>query len=178
VTSAVATVTVEGPPVIMQQPTNQIVPAGSSPTFSVTAAGSGTFEYLWYLAGTNLVQSGRSSSLTLPGVFTNNAGKYTVVVINTWGSVTSAAASLTVSIPSTPPQIVTGDGCCGFLDSQFGFNLSGAYGQTIVVDGSTDLVNWTPLMTNTCVGEGGSGFYFWDPCWTNFGSRFYRARVP
>jgi sugar lactone lactonase YvrE len=178
VTSAVATVTVEAAPVITVQPTNQFAPAGSSPTFSVTAAGSGTFEYLWYLGWTNLVQSGRSSSLTLPNVFTNNAGKYTVVVINTWGSVTSAVATLTVTIPNTPPQIVTGDGCCGFLDNQFGFNLSGAYGQTIVVDGSTDLVNWTPLMTNTCVGDGGSAFYFWDPCCTNFGSRFYRARVP
>ena len=127
VTSAVATVTVQAPPVITLQPTNQTVLAGSSPTFSVTAAGSGTFEYLWYFAGTNLVQSGRSSSLTLPNVFTNNAGSYTAVVINTWGSVTSAVASLTVTIPTNAPQIVTGDGCCGFLDNQFGFNLSGAY---------------------------------------------------
>jgi len=140
----------------------------------VAVAGSGTFEYLWYLAGTNLVQSGRSSSLTLPGVLTNNTGKYSVVVLNAWGSVTSAVATLTVTIPTTPPQIVTGDGCFGFLDYQFGFNLSGAFGQTIVVDGSTDLVNWTPLCTNTA---DSSPFYFCDPCWTNYPGRFYRARV-
>jgi hypothetical protein len=178
VTSAVAAVTVQAPPVITQQPTNQTVSAGSSPTFSVAAAGSGTFEYFWFLASTNLLQSGASPSLTLPCVFTNNAGSYTVIVTNTWGSVTSAVATLTVTIPTNAPQIVTGDGCCGFLDNQFGFNLSGAYGQTIIVDGSTDLVNWTPLFTNTCVGDGGSAFYFCDPCWTNFALRFYRARLP
>jgi hypothetical protein len=90
--------------------------------------------------------------------------------------VTSAVAALTVTIPSTPPQIVTADGYCGFLTNQFGFNLGGAFGQTIVVDGSTDLVNWTPLLTNTIAS--GNGFYFCDPCWTNFGLRFYRARLP
>jgi len=39
-------------------------------------------------------------------------------------------------------------------------------------------VNWTPLYTNTCVGDGGSAFYFGDRCYTNFALRFYRARLP
>ena len=60
------------------------------------------------------------------------------------------------------------------MTKQFGFNLSGAFGQTIVVDGSTDLVNWTPLLTNTL---NGTQFYFLDPAWTNFPWRFYRARL-
>jgi hypothetical protein len=175
VTSAVATLTVQAPPVITLQPTNQTVLAGSSPTFSVAAVGSGTFGYVWYLAATNLIQNGASPSLTLPCVFTNNAGSYTVVVINTWGSVTSAVAALTVTIPTNAPQIMTSDGFCGFLTNQFGFNLCGAFGQTIVLDGSTDLVNWTPLVTNT-VGAA-NPFYFYDPCWTNFGLRFYRGRL-
>jgi hypothetical protein len=159
VTSAVATLTVQAPPVITVQPTNQTVLAGSSPTFSVTAAGSGPFGYWWYLASTNLLQSGTNSSLTLPVVFTNNAGKYTVVITNSYGAVTSAVATLTVTIPTTPPQIMVSDGYFGFLTNQFGFNLSGAFGQTIVVDGSTDLVNWTPLFTNTV---SGNPFYFCD----------------
>jgi len=174
VTSAVATLTVEAPPVITVQPTNQTVLAGSSPVFSVSVAGSGPFGYLWYVASNNLVQSGTSSTLTLPCVFTNNAGSYTVVVTNAWGSVTSAVATLTVTIPNTPPQIVGGDGSFGFVASQFGFNLSGAFGQTIVVDGSTNLVDWTPLCTNTVAA---SPIYFCDSCWTNFPSRFYRARL-
>jgi sugar lactone lactonase YvrE len=103
-----------------------------------------------------------------------NAGNYTVVIMNPYGSVTSAVAALAVTIPNTPPQIVTSDLCFGFVTNQFGFHLSGAFGQTIVVDGSADLVNWTPLCTNT-VGAG--AVYFCDPGWTNFGWRFYRARL-
>jgi sugar lactone lactonase YvrE len=115
-------------------------------------------------------------TLTLSNVLAGSAGSYSVVVSSPYGSVTSAVAALTVTIPTTAPQIMTGDGFCGFLTNQFGFNLSGAFGQTIVVDGSIDLVNWTPLFTNT-VGSG-NPFYFCDPCWTNYGWRFYRARLP
>ena len=175
VTSAVATLTVQAPPVITVQPTNQTVLAGSSPVFTVAAAGSGPFGYLWYVASTNLLQCDTNCTLTLPCVFTNDAGSYTVVVTNAYGSVTSAVATLTVTIPSTPPLIVAGDAWFGFAANQFGFNFSGAFGQTVVVDGSTDLVNWTPIRTNTV---GGGAVYFCDPGWTNFGWRFYRVRLP
>jgi len=43
------------------------------------------------------------------------------------------------------------------------------------VDGSTDLVDWTPLFTNTVVGN---PFYFSDPASTNFPWRFYQGRLP
>jgi hypothetical protein len=33
------------------------------------------------------------------------------------------------------------------VNNQSGLNLSGATGQTLVVDNSADLVNWTPLFT-------------------------------
>jgi hypothetical protein len=89
--------------------------------------------------------------------------------------VTSAVVSLTVTIPTTPPQIISSGTNFGFLTNRFGFNLNGAYGQTIVVEGSTNLLDWTPLFTNTA---NGSPFYFHDPAWTNFPWRFYRARLP
>ena len=113
VTSQVAILTVQAPPVITVQPTNQAVLAGSSPVFSVAVAGSGPFGYWWYFASTNLVQCSTNCALTLPWVFTNNAGNYTVVITNAYGSVTSAVAVLTVSIPTTPPQILAGDGSFG-----------------------------------------------------------------
>jgi hypothetical protein len=113
-------------------------------------------------------------TLALTNVGASNAGSYSVVITSPYGSVTSAVAALTVTIPSTPPQIIVGDGSFGFLTNQFGFDLSGVFGQTLVVDGSTDLVNWMPLFTNTV---GGSPFYFYDPGWTNFAWRFYRARL-
>jgi sugar lactone lactonase YvrE len=121
------------------------------------------------------VHFGGYPTFTLTDVSTNNSGNYMVIITSPYGSVTSAVATLTVTIPSTPPLIITNDASFGFLTNQFGFNVSGAFGQTIVVDGSTDLVEWTPLFTNIV---GGSPFYFFDPAWTNFPWRFYRARLP
>ena len=114
-------------------------------------------------------------ALTLASVDFTNAGNYTVVVTSPYGSMTSGVAVLTVTLPRTPPQIITGDASFGFQTNHFGFNLSGAVGQTIVVDGSTDLVGWTPLFTNIVLS---SPFYFFDPASTNYPSRFYRARLP
>jgi len=113
-------------------------------------------------------------TLALTNVSASNAGSYSVVITSPYGSVTSSVATLTVTIPNTPPQILVGDASFGFLTNQFGFDLSGAFGQTIVVDGSTDLVKWTPLCTNTV---SGNPFYFCDLCWTNYPARFYRARL-
>jgi sugar lactone lactonase YvrE len=116
-----------------------------------------------------------SPTFALTNVSVTNAGNYTVVITSPYGSVTSAVASLTVTVPRTPPQIIASGTNFGFATNQFGFNISGAFGQTIVVDGSTNLVDWTPLFTNTA---GNIPFYFFDPVATNFPWRFYRARLP
>jgi hypothetical protein len=112
---------------------------------------------------------------SLPSVSVTNAGNYTVIITSPYGSVTSAVATLTVTIPRTTPQIIASGTNFGFATNQFGFNISGAFGQTIVVDGSTNLVDWTPLFTNTA---GNDPFYFFDPASTNLSWRFYRARLP
>ena len=81
--------------------------------------------------------------------------------------------SLTAADPPARPQIMAADAGFGFLAGQFGFDLSAAVGKTVVVDGSTDLVDWTPLYTNTA---GAGAFYFSDPLSTSLPWRFYRAR--
>jgi hypothetical protein len=43
------------------------------------------------------------------------------------------------------------------------------------VDGSSDLVNWTPLFTNSVTGN---LLFFSDPASANLKWRFYRARLP
>jgi hypothetical protein len=93
-------------------------------------------------------------------------------VVLSASQVLSLYASLD-NISATPPQITAGDGSLGFMTGQFGFGLQGSLGQTIVVDGSADLVNWTPHWTNTA---GAGPFYFCDPASTNTPWRFYRAR--
>ena len=120
------------------------------------------------------VHFGGYTTFALTSVNVTNAGNYTVVISSPYGSVTSVVATLTVTVPRTPPQIIASGASLGFVSNQFGFNFSGAVGQMIVIDGSTNLVDWTPLITNTA---GGTPIYFFDPTSTNFSGRFYRARL-
>jgi hypothetical protein len=73
------------------------------------------------------------------------------------------------------PQMQTTDTSFGVQTNQFGFNINWASDQTVVVDASTNLVNWEPVQTNTLTG--GSA-WFSDPQWTNYPGRFYRLRSP
>ncbi len=61
----------------------------------------------------------------------------------------------------------------GVMSNQFGFNLIGPF-TSVVVEASTNLVNWTPLATNPL----GAGLLrFNDPGWRNLQQRFYRAEL-
>ena len=73
------------------------------------------------------------------------------------------------------PQVQTGDASFGMQMNQFGFNINWASGQTVMVEASTNLVDWQPVQTNTLTS--GSA-YFSDPQWTNYPDRFYRLRSP
>ena len=105
VTSVVAVVTVQSPPNIFDagQPQPQTVIQGSNATFSVTAIGDAPLTYQWRYLGTNL-PGATANPLVLTGVQTNQAGNYSVVVSNPFGSATSSNALLTVRVP---PFIIT-----------------------------------------------------------------------
>ena len=49
------------------------------------------------------------------------------------------------------PQVQTGDASFGVRTNQFGFNITWASGQTVVVEACTNLANpvWQPVQTNT-----------------------------
>jgi hypothetical protein len=55
----------------------------------------------------------------------------------------------------------------------FGFTLTRLTNQTIVVEASTNLLNWQPIWTNS---PPGASTNFVDPEWVNHPRRFYRAR--
>lgn len=73
------------------------------------------------------------------------------------------------------PQMLTGSSNFGGQTNQFGFNISWADDQTVVVEACTNLSNpdWQPVQTNTLTT--GSA-WFSDPQWTNYPGRFYRLR--
>jgi uncharacterized delta-60 repeat protein len=104
-TSAAAVITVQSPPNIFDlgQPQPQTVIQGSNATFSVSATGDLPFTYQWRYLGTN-IPGATANPLVLTGVQTNQAGNYSVVVSNPFGSATSSNALLTVRVP---PFIIT-----------------------------------------------------------------------
>jgi hypothetical protein len=81
---------------VVSSPTSQTAYAGSTATFTVSAIGPGTFYYQWQVNGSNLAGA-TSSTLVLEGISDTNAGTYSAVVSNSFGSVTTSAAILTVN---------------------------------------------------------------------------------
>ena len=88
------------PLIISQQPQPQVVPATSNTLFSVGVSGQGPFTYQWQLNGGDLAGA-NAPTLTLTNVRATNAGTYTVVVGNAFGSVVSTGAVLTVQSSPT-----------------------------------------------------------------------------
>ncbi len=94
--SSNAVLSVGTPPSITTHPQNRTVPAGTNVTFTVSATGAPTLIYQWRLEGTNL-PGATFSSLTLNFVQPANSGTYSVRVTNSFGSVISSNAVLTVT---------------------------------------------------------------------------------
>ena len=101
-TTAVLTVDV-GPvaPTITSQPASQVVITGGDATFTVIATGTAPISYQWQKDGAP-VAGATTTTLNLANVQASDSGSYNVVVSNAVGSVTSSAATLTVS--DTIPQ--------------------------------------------------------------------------
>ena len=97
-----ATLTVLVPAFVAADPTNLTVLAGSSATFSVTPGGTPPFSYQWRFNGTNL-SGANAPTLGVPNAQFASAGNYSVLLVNAYGSATSAVATLTVN---SPPIII------------------------------------------------------------------------
>ena len=91
-------------PVISLQPQSQTVIVGQSVTFTVTDTGNPAPTYQWRKYGTNI--SDTSSSYTISSVQITDAGMYSVVVSNRYGSDTSNGAWLTVYPVVTPSGMI------------------------------------------------------------------------
>jgi len=142
-TSSVATLTVLVAPTITTQPAATTVNAGATATFSVVATGSGTLTYQWSKNGAPIAGATLASYTTPVTTGTDSGAKFTVVVSNSVGSVTSSAATLTVLVAPTittqPANITvnagatatftvvaTGSGTLSYQWSKNGAAISGA----------------------------------------------------
>ncbi len=84
------------PPVISAQPTAQSVLTDATATFSVTASGTG-LSYQWQRNGTAIAGATAASYTTPPASHVDQGAQYSVTVTNADGSVTSNAATLSLT---------------------------------------------------------------------------------
>jgi hypothetical protein len=99
--SAVLTVNAAPPaaPVISVQPVAVTGVIGGSASFSVAVSGSGPFTYQWRRDGAP-IGGATAATLSVGSLTAASAGRYSVLVSNAGGSVTSDAAALTIVEPS------------------------------------------------------------------------------
>jgi len=175
VTSTAAVLTVTGPstvaPSISLQPQSQVVAAGNSVTFTITANGTPTPTYQWRKDG-NAISGATANSLVLSATTSSDTASYTVVVTNSAGTVTSTAAVLTVTGPSTvapsislqpQSQVVAAGNSVTFTVTATGTPtptyqwrkdgnaISGATASSLVLSATTssDTASYTVVVTNS-----------------------------
>ena len=89
-------------PSIDLNPQDQTVVVGDDAQFNVQASGTLPLFYQWYTNTDTVLTGDTNSTLTVANAGTLDAGGYSVVVSNAYGSVTSAVAQLTVNLPVAP----------------------------------------------------------------------------
>jgi len=167
VTSSAATLTVNTtpvPPSITAQPTSQTVTAGQTPTFNVAATGTAPLGYQWQKNGTVISGANSASYTTTATTSSDNGAQFNVVVSNAAGSVTSNAATLTVTSSAafavwvSPSLVRVGQTDAPGATSSI--SLSGARGETvdtqIDVQGPAGGLTNVNLSASALIGPGGS----------------------
>jgi hypothetical protein len=83
-------------PTITSSPQSITAIPGQSATFTVSASGTSPLTYQWQRGGSDIAGA-TQASYTLPSVSASDSGAvFTATVSNTFGSVTSSGATLTV----------------------------------------------------------------------------------
>jgi len=95
-------VTSAAAPSITTQPSNQTVAVGSTATFSVVATGTTPLTYQWQKGTTPIAGASSANYTTAATTSSDNGSQFEVVVTNSVGSITSNAATLSVTavVPS------------------------------------------------------------------------------
>lgn len=154
---ATAALTVVSPPLINMPLTNQTASANGQIVLGVSVTGSLPLQYQWFFNGTNLV-SESSSSLTLTNLDWSQAGYYTVVISNQYGSVTNTA-------------ILSLDD----LHMYAGIRIAGVPGAPYEIDARDNFDPGTPWLTLTNFTLPYSPYLFIDEASPNYPQRFYRV---
>ena len=184
------------PPSILVQPLGISVQNGGTATFTVVTAISlsGTLSFNWQVLTNGQFQSistgpnvtivnGQTNLLGIVGLLPlsaltvkniSSAGTYRVQISNNGGTATSSNATLVI-LPITVSNVVN-IVSTGLRMTTSGLNLqfSAPTGSNVVVEASTDLQHWTPVVTNLVTS---GGISVTDTLAKNYLFRYYRAHT-
>jgi hypothetical protein len=166
VMSAPATLTVNVPVTILEQPQGQSVSEGQPVVLTVVAAGTGPITYQWQRNGANLAGA-TGPSLATSSARTSDAGSYRVVVRNAAGPINSSDAVVRVIVPPTiqtqpvsqnvPPganvtlsAVADGDAPLTYQWKKNGVNISGVNASSVVLNNAqvTDAGTYSVVVAN------------------------------
>jgi hypothetical protein len=162
-----ATLNIQSPPVIVQQPQSRVVAAGTTTNFAVLVNGTPPLRYQWRFNGTNLAGA-TNAGITITNVQAPNEGSYTVIITNLYGSATSMVATLTINavpvITAQPTNLVvfagdtaafavtvTGSPPLRYQWRRNGNNLANATNSSLTIPNAQNVNagNYTVVITNT-----------------------------
>ncbi|MEI7732189.1 MAG: immunoglobulin domain-containing protein [Verrucomicrobiota bacterium] len=122
VTSTVVTLTVLYPPVTIVQPQSQTNLVGAIASFSLTAIGTAPLFYQWF-KNDFFIPEATNSVYSISNLLTSDSGVYHCIISNSYGSMTSIVATLTVLDVQGP--IISLNGTSGQIVNQRLYTLSG-----------------------------------------------------
>ncbi len=159
-------VPVQPTPVIDFGPVDALARRGDAASFSVVPFGVQPMFFQWRFNGQD-IPGATNATLQLSNVQVASAGKYSVVVSNSFGMVTSSPAALTLR---DPPTLSASLNPGGGLD----LNFPGLSNATYNVMVSTNLLDWELL--GPAIPTAPGSYQFHDRAAVGEARRFYRVR--
>jgi hypothetical protein len=160
-------------PVVITQPQNQSVVPGQNASFNVVVIGASPLAYQWYFNTNTPLPNATNAAVNISNAQAANAGGYTIVATNLFGSATSSVAVLTIGQGS-----VSVVGSPELTNGVFHVLFAGAPNQGYVVDRSTNVLGpWVLGYTNLTSDFQGR-FELFDTAIPPQPARFYRVRFP
>jgi hypothetical protein len=149
-------------PLIALQPQSQLGYWGNNVTFSVNVAGSGALSYQWELNDVAITNA-TNATLILSSLQFTNAGAYSVIISNAYGSVTSAPAFLTVNPAGVSIALYPG------------ITIAGTPGYTYGIQYNLDLSNTNSWLGLTNLTLSDSNALWYDSVPAAQPQRYYRV---
>jgi len=178
------------PPVLTVSPSGTNVQNGDTVTFNVSAYCTlGLFTSVqWQFNGgalpTNattvttsggILTSSISTSLTVSRASAKSAGTYTVEVSDAGGLLGILVGNASASVPlgvTTPLAAVPS--ASKMSSNGFNVQFSGPTGSNLVIEASSDMINWSPVYTNVLTG---GSISYTDAAAKSVSRRYYRAKL-